>query len=79
MIRALEELQEENLALQMSTKNSFSESQSLLAEMQVLKGSKVGKDTNILTEQIDKDVTRIHKLEYENQKLQSELQEIKVL
>ena len=37
-----------------------------------------GKDTNILTEQIDKDVTRIHKLEYENQKLQSELQEIKV-
>ena len=36
----IEELMEENYALQMSTKNSLSESQSLLAEMQVLKGSR---------------------------------------
>ena len=43
----MEELQEENLALQMSTKNSFSESQSLLAEMQVLRGSK-GKSTKYI-------------------------------
>ena len=37
-----------------------------------------GQDTNILTEQIDKDVTRIHKLELENAKLHSELEDLKV-
>ena len=37
-----------------------------------------GQDTNILTEQIDKDVTRIHKLELENARLLSELEDLKV-
>ena len=74
----LDELAEENYALQMSTKNSFSESQSLLAEMQSLKGSSRGKDTNILSEQIDKDVTKIHRLELEVQRLTSELEDARV-
>ncbi len=43
----------------------------------LLNGTYIGKDTNILTEQIDKDVTRIHRLELENQKLQSELDTLK--
>ena len=37
-----------------------------------------GQDTNILTEQIDKDVTRIHKLELENARLLSELEDLRV-
>ena len=37
-----------------------------------------GQDTNILTEQIDKDVTRIHKLELENARLLSELEDVRV-
>ncbi|XP_059095121.1 girdin-like isoform X2 [Tigriopus californicus] len=72
----IDELTEENYALQMSTKSSFSESRSLLAEMQVLK-TKGGKDTNIFTEQIGQDVTRVHRLELENQRLMSELENAK--
>lgn len=37
-----------------------------------------GKDTNILSEQINQDVTRIHRLELENKKLSSELEELKL-
>lgn len=72
----IDELTEENYALQMSTKSSFSESRSLLAEMQVLK-TKGGKDTNILTEQLGQDITRVHRLELENQRLLSELENAK--
>eukprot|EP00095_Tigriopus_kingsejongensis_P007000 maker-scaffold430_size173499-snap-gene-0.51 protein:Tk07000 transcript:maker-scaffold430_size173499-snap-gene-0.51-mRNA-1 annotation:"PREDICTED: girdin-like" len=73
----MDALSEENYALQMSTKGSFSESQSLMAEMQVLK-DRGGKDTNILTEQMGHDVTRIHRLELENQQLLSQLEDAKV-
>jgi len=76
--RRIDELTEENYVLQMSTKSSFSESHSIRAEMQVLKEKRAGQDTNILTEQIDKDVTRIHKLELENARLLSELEDLKV-
>lgn len=36
-----------------------------------------GKDTNILTEQLGQDITRVHRLELENQRLLSELENAK--
>ena len=75
----IEDLNDQNLALQMNNKSSLSESKSLQEEMQSLRGNQSGRkaDTNILSEQIDRDVTRIHRLELENQKLQSELDNLK--
>ena len=46
--------------------------------MQVLKGNYSGKDLNILSEQLGKDaVSRVHRLELENQRLQRELEAAK--
>jgi len=74
----IKDLAEENAALTLSQKNSLSESQSLQAEMQVLKGNYSGKDLNILSEQLGKDaVSRVHRLELENQRLQRELEAAK--
>merc|ERR1712130_341948 len=70
----IKDLAEENAALTLSQKNSLSESQ---AEMQVMKGN-YGKDLNILSEQLGKDaVSRVHRLELENQRLQRELEAAK--
>ena len=53
--------------------------QSLLAEMEAMKGSTTGKDLNILSEQLGKDaVSRVHRLELENQRLLRELEAAKV-
>ena len=43
--------------------------------MQILKGNYSGKDLNILSEQLGKDaVSRVHRLELENQRLLRELE-----
>ena len=74
----MKDLQEENTALNLSQKNSLSASQSLQAEMEAMKGSVTGKDLNLLSEQLGKDaVTRVHRLELENQRLQRELEAAK--
>ena len=71
----IKELMEENSALLLSQKNSVSESQSLLAEMEAMKGNYSGSDLNILSEQLGKDaVSRVHRLELDNQRLQRELE-----
>lgn len=75
--KRIESLMEENLALQMNSKSSISESQSLLAEMEIMKGHK-GNDTNILTEQLGQGMTRIHRLELENKKLRAENDDLKL-
>lgn len=77
--RRIEELEEENLHLQMSSKNSISESQSILAEMESIKGH-IGKnnDTNILSEQLGEGMSRIHKLELENRRLRQENEDLKL-
>jgi len=69
----IQDLQEENQALALSQKHSVNKSQSLLAEMESIKGDQ-SKELNILSEQLGKDaVTRVHKLELDNQRLQHEL------
>ena len=74
----MKDLQEENTALNLSQKNSLSASQSLQAEMEAMKGSVTGKDLNLLSEQLGKDaVTRVHRLELENRRLQRELEAAK--
>ena len=74
----IKDLQEENAALVLSQKNSHSESQSLMAEMEAMKGSS-GKDLNLLSEQLGKDaVSRVHRLELENQRLLRELEAARV-
>ena len=46
--------------------------------MEAMKGSVTGKDLNLLSEQLGKDaVTRVHRLELENQRLQRELEAAK--
>ena len=71
----IKDLMEENAALHLSQKNSVSESQSLLAEMEAMKGNYSGSDLNILSEQLGKDaVSRVHRLELDNQRLQRELE-----
>ena len=75
------QLTEENMALQMSSKNSMSESQSLMAEMQLIKdtGRDTGNnDTNIMSEQLSKDTARMHRLELENQRLKSDVEDLKM-
>ena len=77
--KRIEELEEENLTLQMSSKSSISESQSILAEMETMRGNLSGKnDTNILTEQLGEGMSRIHKLELEIQKLRKENEDLKL-
>jgi len=74
----IKDLQEENTALGLSQKNSLSASQTLQAEMEAMKGSVTSKDLNLLSEQLGKDaVTRVHRLELENQRLQRELEAAK--
>ena len=71
----IKDLMDENSALLLSQKNSASESQSLLAEMEAMKGNYSGSDLNILSEQLGKDaVSRVHRLELDNQRLQRELE-----
>jgi hypothetical protein len=73
------QLTEENSALQMSNKNSMSESQSLMAEMQFIKDTGRGNnDTNIMSEQLSKDTAKMHRLELENQRLRSEVDDLKM-
>ena len=105
------QLTEENSALQMSSKNSMSESQSLMAEMQMIKDTGRGKnnyfsvklkiilrnwssfycdftvdfcliignnDTNIMSEQLSKDTARMHRLELDNQRLKSDIEDLKM-
>merc|ERR1712001_677642 len=63
----------------MSSKNSMSESQSLMAEMQLIKDTGRGEsDTNIMTEQLSKDTAKMHRLELENQRLKSEIEDLKL-
>ena len=46
--------------------------------MEAMKGSSSGKDLNILSEQLGKDaVSRVHRLELENQRLMRELESAK--
>jgi len=74
----IKDLAEENAALNLSQKNSVSESQSLQAEMEAMKGNYSGKDLNILSEQLGKDaVSRVHRVELDNQRLQRELEAAK--
>ena len=74
----MKDLQEENTALNLSQKNSLSASQSLQAEVEAMKGSVTGKDLNLLSEQLGEDaVTRVHRLELENRRLQRELEAAK--
>ena len=47
----IQDLIDENAALALSQKNSLSESQSLMAEMEAIKGTQ-SKDLNILSEQL---------------------------
>ena len=75
--KRIEELEEENLQLQMSSKSSISESQSILAEMETMKNSK-NQDTNILTEQLGEGMSRIHKLEFELKRLRAENEDLKL-
>ena len=76
----IKDLMEENAALHLSQKNSVSESQSLLAEMEAMKGNYSGSDLNILSEQLGKDaVSRVHRLELDNQRLQRELEAARAL
>lgn len=56
--KRIEELEEENLQLQMSSKSSISESQSILAEMETMKNINANQDTNILTEQLGEGMSR---------------------
>merc|ERR1719225_2176636 len=63
--KRIEELEAENLQLQMSSKSSISESQSILAEMENIRNRGGQTDTNILTEQLGEGISKIHKLEYE--------------
>jgi myosin heavy subunit len=50
--KRIEELEAENIQLQMSSKSSISESQSILAEMENIRNRGGQTDTNILTEQL---------------------------
>jgi hypothetical protein len=61
----------------MSNKNSMSESQSLFAEMQNLQKGSRNVDTNILSEQLGQELSKIHRLELENQKLRAENEELR--
>ena len=73
------QLTEENSALQMSNKNSMSESQSLMAEMQFIKDTGRGNnDTTIMSEQLSQDTAKMHRLELENQRLRSEVDDLKM-
>ena len=71
--RRIEELQEENSTL-LSNKSSMSESRSLMAEMDSNEFYTVA-----ISEQVmNKDSLTVHKLELENQRLRSELDDVKL-
>lgn len=74
--KRIEELEEENVALQISSKSSISESQSILAEMESIKNKKV--DSNVLSEQLGHGMSKIHKLELENRKLRQENDDLRL-
>ena len=76
--KRIEELEAENLQLQMSSKSSISESQSILAEMENIRNKAGQTDTNILTEQLGEGMSRIHKLELENNRLRQENEDLKL-
>jgi len=76
--KRIEELEEENLQLQMTSKLSFSESQSILAEMETMKNINSNQDTNILTEQLGEEMSRIHRLELELKRLRQENEDLKL-
>ena len=76
--KKLEQVMEENLVLQMSSKNSMSESQSLFAEMQNMQKGSRNRDTNILSEQLGQELSKIHRLELENRKLRAENEELRL-
>ena len=69
----IKDLQEENTALNLSQKNDLSASQSMQAELETMKGSVTA--WSLLSEQLGKDaVTRVYRLELDNQRLQRELE-----
>ena len=76
--KKLEQVLEENLTLQMNSKSSMSESQSLFAEMQHMQKGNRNRDTNILSEQLGQELTKIHRLELENQKLRADNDDLRL-
>jgi len=76
--KKLEQVLEENLMLQMSNKSSMVESQSLFAEMKNMQKGNGSRDTNILSEQLGQELSKIHRLELENQKLRVENEELRL-
>merc|ERR1712223_1417308 len=76
--KRIEELEEENLQLQMTSKLSISESQSILAEMETMKNINSKQDTNILTEQLGEGMRHTHRLELELKRLRQENEDLKL-
>ncbi|KAK8405973.1 hypothetical protein O3P69_006998 [Scylla paramamosain] len=73
----LQELMEENAQLHLSTKNSLSESATLVAQLDHLKSRQLVNGTNMGNELIGDAQTRVLKLQLENQRLEAELEQMK--
>lgn len=73
----LQELMEENAQLHLSTKNSLSESATLVAQLDHLKSQQQVNGTNVGNELIGDAQTRVLKLQLENQRLEAELEQMK--
>lgn len=68
---------EENAQLHLSTKNSLSESATLVAQLDHLKSRQLVNGTNMGNELIGDAQTRVLKLQLENQRLEAELEQMK--
>ena len=68
---------EENAQLHLSTKNSLSESATLVAQLDHLKSRQLVNGTNVGNELIGDAQTRVLKLQLENQRLEAELEQMK--
>ncbi|XP_050690799.1 girdin-like, partial [Eriocheir sinensis] len=73
----LQELMEENAQLHLSTKNSLSESATLVAQLDHLKSQQHVNGTTMGNELIGDAQTRVLKLQLENQRLEAELEQLK--
>lgn len=73
----LQELMEENAQLHLSTKNSLSESATLVAQLDQLKSQQHVNGTTMGNELIGDAQTRVLKLQLENQRLEAELEQLK--
>merc|ERR1719225_31315 len=76
--KRIEELEEDNLQLQMTSKLSSTETQSILAEMETMKNINSNQDTNILTEQLGEGMRHTHRLELELKRLRQENEDLKL-